>query len=170
MRTPAKLKPWFSTEQLRAWLQEASTKESYQKRLAVWLTHIGPLHAQQIAQYLGVSKQAVWLWIGQYNRMGPQGLERQGRGGRRWAFLSPKDEEKFLAGLQERASRGDILTAKQVHGDLCRLLGKEVSLAYVYKLFRRNEWRKVAPRPRHVKANPSAQEEFKKTLPRKSGK
>ena len=39
---------------------------------------------------------------------------------------------------------------------------KEVSLAYVYRLLRRHQWRKLGPRPRHVKADPEAQEAFKK--------
>jgi len=169
MRPPATLTPWFSTEQLLAWLQEAPTKASYQKRLAIWLTHVGPFSAHQVAQFLGVSKQAIWLWVGQYNRFGPSGLERRGRGGRRWSLLDPAEEAAFLAGYLERASRGDLLTARQVHQELCQRVGREVSLAYVYKLFRRNEWRKLTPRPRHVKADPAAQAEFKKTSPPGSG-
>jgi transposase len=80
MRNPSELAPWFSPEELLAWVQEAGDKAAYQKRLAIWLTHAGPFHAGEVARYLGVSKQAVWLWVGQYNKLGPDGLERPGRG------------------------------------------------------------------------------------------
>jgi len=41
MRPPASVQPWLSTEELQVWVREAPDKESYQRRLAVWLTQIG---------------------------------------------------------------------------------------------------------------------------------
>lgn len=163
MRNPSQLRPWFSPEELLAWVQEAGNRMDYQKRLAIWLTRAGPFHAADVARYLGISKQAVWLWVGQYNRQGPEGLERTGRGGRRWGYLTPEEEGELLAGFLERASRGEVVTALHLHRDICRRLGREVSIAYVYKLLHRNHWRKLAPRPHHPKANTEAQETFKKT-------
>ena len=106
MRPPATVEPWFSTEELPVWVRETPEKGSYQRRLAVWLTRIGQLPAPQIAEWLRVSKQAIWLWIGQYNHQGPEGLERQGRGGCRWAYLSLEEEEVFLQRFQRQSQRG----------------------------------------------------------------
>ena len=156
---------------MQTWVREASSRDEYQKRLAIWLTFVGSYPAHHVATLLGVSKQAVWLWVGQYNQRGPEGLERGGRGGRRWAFLSWEQEEAFLAGLEERAQKGQILTAPQMHQQLCQATGKKVSLmAYVYRLLHRHRWRKLGPRPRHVKADRQRQEEFKKNSPRSSRK
>ena len=47
------------------------------------------------------------------------------------------------------------------------MLGRTVSDDYIYDLLHRQGWGKVAPRPRHPKSEPEAQEEFKKN-PRKS--
>jgi transposase len=121
MRRPASIKPWMSAEDLQAWVREAASRAEYQRRLAIWLTHIGPFAAQQVATLLGVSKQAVWLWVSQYNRQGPAGLERQGRGGRRWGYLSWEAEEAFLVRLGEQAERGQILTPRQIHRQLAKL-------------------------------------------------
>jgi transposase len=162
MRRPASIQPWLSPEDLQTWVREAPNREQYQKRLAIWLTHIGPFPAHQVATLLGVSQQAVWLWVGQYNGQGPAGLQRRGRGGRRWAYLSLAEEQAFLASLEERAGQGRVLTAKQIHDELCRQVGKKVSLGYLYRLFHRHGWRKLGPRPRHVKASPEKQDEFKK--------
>lgn len=164
MRYPAQIKPWLTPEELSIWVREAPDRAAYQRRLAIWLTYIGPFSAQQVATLLQVSKQAVWLWVGQYNRRGLEGLERQGRGGRRWAYLSWSKEEALLRSFEERAVEGEIVTAKRILPEFQKAAGKKVSLAYIYRLLRRHGWRKLGPRPRHVKANPQDQEEFKKNF------
>jgi len=166
MRKPAQIKAWMSLEELASWVREAPTLEAYQKRLAIWLTKIGPYHAHQIADMLQVSIPAIWLWVKQYNRDGPQGLTRKGRGGRRWSYLSWEEEISFLASLEERALKGEVLTAPQILPELRKLVGKKVSLGYVYRLFHRHGWRELGPRPRHVKADRKSQEDFKKNSPR----
>ena len=162
MRRPAPIKPWLSEEECLVWIREAASREAYQRRLAIWLTQIGPFHAEEVARMLGISKQAVWLWVGQYNKDGPEGLMRKGRGGRRWSLLSWPQEEALLKSFETEALRGEVITAKQMLPKICQVAGEEVSLAYVYRLLRRHQWRKLGPRPRHVKADPQAQEEFKK--------
>lgn len=168
MRPPAKLEPWFSAEQLVAWLQEAPDKASYQRRLSIWLTHIGPFPAGEVATMLGVSKQAVWKWVSEYNEHGPEGLDREGRGGRRWGLLSIEEEQRLLSRFAAQARSGDIVSAKQLLPAVCEAVGREVSLAYVYKLLHRQAWRKLAPRPRHVKQDPAAQAAFKQTSRKRS--
>jgi len=124
MRKPASIRAWLSPEDLQTWVRQGRGRDQYQRRLAIWLTHIGPFPAHRVATLLGVSKQAVWAWVSQYNRHGPQGLERQGRGGRRWGYLSWEDEQDFLASLRERAQQGQILTARQIHRRRKRSLRK----------------------------------------------
>ncbi len=168
MRKPAPIHPWLSAEDLQVWVREASGRDEYQRRLAIWLTFIGPFPAHQVATLLGVSKQAVWLWVSQYNRHGPEGLKRRGRGGRRWAYLSLAEEARLLENLQPRAAQGQVLTAQQLYRQVCQATGKRVSLGYVYRLLHRHQWRKLGPRPRHVKANLQRQEDFKKNSPSSS--
>ncbi len=162
MRPAAQIAPWFSTSDLQVWVREAPDKAAYQRRLAIWLTQVERLAAHRVAQSLCVSTPAVWRWIAQYNQRGPEGLSRSGRGGRRWAFLSWEQEQRFLEKWQRAASRGEVLTAKQLHAQLEKMTGRRLSLGYVYRLLRRHGWRKLGPRPRHPQASLAAQEEFKK--------
>jgi len=111
---------------------------------------------------LQVSEQAVWLWVSQYNQKGPEGLVREGRGGRRWSYLSWAQEQALLEEFAARASRGELLTAKQMYPRVEEVAGRETSLDYVYRLLSRHQWRKLSPRPRHVKADAQKQEGFKK--------
>ena len=69
-------------------------------------------------------------------------------------------ERELLAALQEQAGRGQVLTTKQIHGRVRQAVGKKVSLDYVYRLLHRHGWRKLGPRPRHVKTDPQAQTEL----------
>jgi len=162
MRNPSSLTPWFTTDQLMAWVKESPDKSAYQRRLAIWLTHAERLSAHRVATLLAVSVQAVWKWLGEYNTFGPTGLDRKGRGGRRWGLMTLEEERTFLAQQLARAEAGDILTAKQLQPELARALGQDVSLDYVYKLLHRHDWRKLAPRPHHVRNDPAAAAAFKK--------
>jgi len=154
MRRPASIHPWLSPTALQAWVRKAHNREEYQKRLAVWLTHIGPFPAHRVATLLAVSKQAVWLWVSQYNLQGPRGLQRRGRGGRRRAYLTLAEEKAFLAEREERIRQGRVVTTRQMHGELCRQLGKRISLGYLYGLLHRHGWRKGKPSRRLVPAPP----------------
>jgi len=156
------VEPWLSELELLAWVRGAESRAACQRRLAVWITHLRHFPAREVATLLGVSTPAVWRWLSQYNDQGPAGLARQGRGGRRWAFLTLNQEQELLGTLQAEAGHGRVLTAKQIHGQIRRAVGKAVSLDYVYRLLHRHGWRKLGPRPRHVKADPETQADFKK--------
>jgi transposase len=162
MRKPARIKAWLNETDWGQWTREAQEVGELRRRLSVWLTFWG-YAAHEVAYWLQVSKQAVWLWVGQYNRQGPGGLEREGRGGRRWGFLSLEQEAHLLSGWERRAQQGQVLTAKAFRPWLAQATGRAVSMAYVYRLLKRHRWRKLGPRPRPVKASVRKQEAFNKT-------
>ena len=168
MRKPSSLSPWFTVEQLVAWVKEAPDKTAYQRRLAIWLTHAGPFAAHRVADLLAVSTQAVWKWVSEYNTLGPTGLDRKGRGGRRWGLMSLDEERAFLAEHLSEAESGNLLTAKQLASALAKKLGQEVSIDYIYGLLHRHEWRKLTPRPHHAKQDPALAEAFKKNFHKRS--
>ena len=93
-------------EDMFRWLQNAPDDASYKRRLAVWLTATSETGAETIAKTLGVSAQAVWLWLRQYDRFGPAGLERKGRGGRRRGFLTTKEETDLIGVLTKTLQAG----------------------------------------------------------------
>lgn len=154
------VEPWLSERELLEWVRAGKPRAAYQRRLAVWLTYLRHFPAHEVATLLGVSTPAVWRWLSQCNRQGPAGLARRGHGVRRWAFSTLDQERELLAALQEQAGRGQVLTTKQIHGRVRQAVGKKVSLDYVYRLLHRHGWRKLGPRPRHVKTDPQAQTEL----------
>jgi transposase len=154
MRRPALIHQWLSEKELKAWVRKARSREEYQKRIAIWMTLTGPFPAHRVASLLVVSKQAVWLWVSQYNRLGPDGLQRRGRGGRRRAYLSPSQEAALLESLQRLAQRGDSPTAKQVQEEVSQATRIKVSISYIYRLFNRIGWRRLGARTRHSRVSP----------------
>jgi transposase len=140
MRPPATIKDWLSLDEMFQWVQSAPDEPTSKCRMAIWLTHTGKIHAAKVATILGVSKQAVWLWIRQYNDRGPDGLERHGRGGRRWGFLSQQEETELLSPLIRRVRSGHLIKAATVQRLVEDRLQQKVSKSYIYKLLHRHGW------------------------------
>ena len=85
-----------------------------------------------------------------------------GSGGRRRSNLSLEEEVELLEPFIEKAKSGGLLVVSSIHEALEKRLGRKVSRASAYNLLHRHNWRKLAPDKRHVKADPEAQEEWKK--------
>jgi transposase len=142
MKMPAQIHPWLNDEELAKWVREAPSQDAYKKRLAIWLTRRGPFHAHRVSDLLQVSKQAVWLWIKQYNQGGPDSLDRKGRGGRRRAYLSLEEERALVERLQSQVAKGQAKKAKELLPEVLEAVGQNVSVAYVYRLMQRHERRR----------------------------
>jgi transposase len=142
MKMPAQIHPWLNDDDLSKWVREAPTQDAYKKRLAIWLTRRGPFHAHRVSDLLQVSKQAVWLWIKQYNQGGPDSLDRKGRGGRRRAYLSLDQERALVERLQTQVAKGQGKKAKELLPEVLEAVGQNVSVAYVYRLMQRHERRR----------------------------
>ena len=140
MKQPATIKPHLSVEQMFNWLQKSPDEAAHKRRMAIWMIHTGRLHAPKVAQILGISVQAVWLWTRQYNSKGPGGLDRKGRGGRRWAFLSKEREAELLKPFIKRAKSGDLAKASDIRSVFEKQLKRSVSMSYIYRLMARHGW------------------------------
>lgn len=160
MRTPATIAPWMEVDELERWARDAPTKALHERRLAIWWTARDRRHATEIAELLGVGSRTVRRWIRSFNTEGPAGLETDNLGGRRWAHLSEAEERATLADLRAHAEAGRLVTIHEVRASVEARVGHAISSGSLYALLHRHEWRKVVPRPRHVGADPDAQEAY----------
>jgi len=164
MRPPATIKPHFSIDEMFQWLQDAPDEASHKRRMAIWLTRTGNLYAKQVAKVLGVSVQAVWLWIRQYNTHGPAGLERSGRGGRRWGFLTPEQEAELLKPYLRDLHNGVITPPAQIKKVIEEKIGRTVSAPYVYRLLQRHRWAEIIAQSNPLSAVQKRLEEHLKVM------
>lgn len=162
MRPPSEIINWLSVEKMFKWLQKAPNESSHKRRMAIWLTHTGKLHANKVADILDVSTQAVWLWIGQYNASGPQGLERKGRGGRRWSYLAYDEESQLLKPFLRAVRAGKQPEPSLLKPLIEAKIGKKVSMPYIYRLLWRHNWSEAIAQSHIEIKQPDIEDDFRK--------
>lgn len=156
--------PHLDVEAVKQKLKTSRSFWSRQKWLIVYNALVDPRPALAIAQHTGVSVGTVHKVISQYNRKGAAALETLGKGGRRNCNLTLEQEKEFLAAFFEKARLGQIATTAEIKLAYEKLVARTVHKTTIYRLLDRHEWRKIVPRPRHIKANREEQEAFKKTF------
>jgi len=126
------------------------------------------IRADTIASVLGTSTSIVRRTVQLYNKGGADFTRHLQWGGRREdrSHLSLAEEKALLASIEVKSIKGEILTAKDIRKEVEKKVKRAVSEDYLWDLFRRHGWKKKAPRPKHPRQDPKAQEEFKKNSPK----
>jgi len=75
--------------QLERWVRGETTPQRVVRRARIVLLALDGLSAHQIAHRLGVSRPTVTLWIGRFERDGPQSLLHDAPGRGRHASVDP---------------------------------------------------------------------------------
>ena len=145
-------------------LKASNTKEDFQRVQAVLLRMEYGLRASEIAETLDMHKASVWKIHARFFKEGSSIFQSKVHGGRYRENLTIKEERKLLKSFFKQAKRSGILIVSKIKEAYEELLGREVPHSTIYRILERHGWRKIAPRPSHPKADPQAQEAFKKTL------
>ncbi len=148
-------------------IRQARGHNNVRKWLVIFNATVDPRPAREIALHVGLATGTVHNLISNYNRYGPEALEGPGRGGRRRAHMSAKEEAEFLEPFFEAAREGQIVIGAQIGRALEEHLGQRLHHSVVYRFLHRNEWRKIMPRSFHVQAKQTVQQEFKKNSPKR---
>lgn len=124
------------------------------------------MEASEIANVLCISQQKVYKVIQEYNKKGINYKMHTHWGGRRkeTSYLSLEEEDVLLKQLNQKAMNGLIITAKDIKIEFEKKIGRSVSEDYIWKVFKRHNWTKKAPRPEHPNTDYEKQEEFKKNF------
>ena len=128
------------------------------------------LYREEIAATLGRSRQFVDEWVGRYRTGGIDALRPKRQPGRARRLDAEQERqlcEQLDAGPGEASGRS-AFTGRDVQDLVARHFGKSYSLNGAYKLLHRLGYSWLMPRPRHPKADPAAEEAFKKKRSRSS--
>lgn len=124
-----------------------------------------------VAEVMGVGRDTVWRWIKRFRENGVEGLVDRPKG-----HNPPKLNEDEQAQIAEWLKEGRNQDGEKVHWTLARLrdevhrrFGKRVGKTPLWLLVRKMGFRQKVPRPTHAKADPEAQEDFKKNFRKGSG-
>jgi transposase len=157
--------PEGAAERLARLLKEARSKAEYQRVQCVWLRATLGLSSRQVAEVLGWQASSVRHVQARYLQQGEEALHDKPHGGRHHAHLTVEEAQNLMAPFIEKAKRGEVVVAAPVRQAYEDQLGYPVHHSIVYRALHRQGWRKVQPRPKHPKADATAQEEFKKSCP-----
>ena len=124
----------------------------------LWLLRTGR-SMEEVSGIVGVHYRTVQRWVGWYRQGGiAEVCARHGGGYGQPSWLTPEQE----AAVTQEAAKGTFTSA----GDVRRWVADQFGVAYrpkgIYGLLRRLRCRPKVPRPIHVKADPEAQEAWKK--------
>lgn len=178
MSTPAKascqtkvtrVKAHLSVTEVKARYEQAEGKVQRRRWLIVRTLLAEPRLAAVAARQVGCSSSTLNHVVAAYNRLGPAAFERpkaaEAHRGR--AHLKLEEERALLKELDERAAKGELVSAAPLRAALEKRAGAKVHPSSAHRLLARHGWRKLVPRPRHPKADAQAQEAHKKTSPRR---
>ena len=125
---------------------------------ALWLLRSG-WGMEQVAGIVGVHYRPVQRWVGWYRHGGvAEVCARHGGGRGQPAWLTPEQEGV----VAEEAAKGTFTTAADVRRWVADQFGVTYRPKGIYGLLRRLRCRPKVPRAIHVKADPQAQEAWKK--------
>ena len=150
-------------ERLLALQKQAQSITRWRRLEALWLREKLGLSGKEVAMALNYKLQTVHAIWHQW-RQGQESVFRRPRpGGRKHAYLTEAEEREFLAPFFGRAEAGGVLTVAAIQAAYEKRVNRTVSPSTVYRLLHRHGWRKIAPRKRHPKSDPTRQQLAKKT-------
>ena len=123
-----------------------------------------------IAAALGYTAKTIVLWVSHYNARGLEGLRAESPPGRS-CDLTPAQQEQLKARLDQGPLPEDGVTTlrgREIQRIVEENFGRRYCLNNIYDLLHRLDYSCLVPRPSHEKADPEAQETFKKRSCRKS--
>lgn len=162
MRTPTPIS-MEAIESLKGLLEVTRTKADFRRVLCMWLRARLQMPSREVAEAIGHSYGTVRRIQARYLREGESSLLGKGRGGRRYGNMSIDQETQLLTKFTEQAKAGGVIVVREIKSAYEKAIGHKVPKSTVYRMLDRHGWRKIAPRPRHPKADKKAQEAFKKT-------
>ena len=153
----------YSPQQLQRLAHRQTDARLWRRARIIRLAQDGQT-AVQIGRALGLSRRQVQHWVYRYNAHGWEGLADRPRGGNR-RRLTDAQEQQIQDYLDQQAADppAGVRRAADLQAWIQQHWGVLYSLPGLYNLLHRLGYSCLMPRPRHHKADPEAQQAFRKT-------
>ena len=135
-------------------------------RLKAMILKLQGVTTREISEKLDVAMSTIFEWLRKYKKSSIDVLKNKKRIGNN-RNLTFEEEKEFLRQFEERAEKGQIITAKEIEKAYRELVGHSIGNGQIYYVLKRHGFRKIMPRSRHPKkANEEAIEASKKLNPK----
>ena len=131
--------------------QRKTRDKNVSKRLRVLEMRYEGVPVKKIAEKLDLHPQSITVMCARYAREGLEEFARNKYTSHN-RTLSAEEEAEVLREAQRKADKGQMLTVEDIRAALDEKIGRKTEPSYVYKVLKRNGWRKVSPRSKHPKA------------------
>jgi transposase len=143
--------------------RKENNDKNVEKRLrAVQLRGEG-LGNKEIGLIVESHPDVVSRWVCNYLKHGLTALMNGKRGGNR-RNMTLDEESKFIASFKEKAEKGQLVTVKEIKVAYCEKIGHKCGNGQIYRVLKRQQWRKVVPRKEHPNKASEAEIEASKKL------
>lgn len=115
----------------------------------------------EIATMLNCSKSSVTHTISNYFRNGLDSIKWTKKEGNR-RNLELNEESEFLKPFLDKAEKGQMLIVNEIKQEYEEKVGHTVPHSTIYRVLKRQGWRKIMPRSKHPKSKPELFEAYKK--------
>ncbi|MBO5570745.1 MAG: helix-turn-helix domain-containing protein [Clostridia bacterium] len=147
-----KMKYQISPEQYAEILaaKKANRDKQIDARLNVLVLRYEGNNLAEIAKETGFHRSHVSGLIRQYFEEGLTAIsEKHYKGNRR--NLSLEEEREFLEKYRQQAEQGQLVSIQEMERDYEERVGHPIGSGQIYRVLKRQGWRKVMPRSRHPK-------------------
>ncbi len=154
--------PEERVRELMDFLKQVRDAQEYRRAQCILLRITQKMTAKKVSTITGYHPNKVRIFWSAFIDKGVDGLRRHPTKRCR-AYLSPEEEKELLHDFVEKARQGHIPVATEIQAALEEKIGHPIHKATLYRFLKRNDWRKVVPRPVHPKNDPEQATAFKKT-------
>lgn len=165
-----KLVEHLSTEELKARYKTSKEVKERLRWQVLWLIS-QQRPTREVSEIVAVDIQTVRRYVWDFNKKGPEAVtdhRKLGRGGVP-PLLDAEGMEELRRALEGPPPDGGLWNGPKVAAWLGQRVGRTVSSQTGWRYLHKAGWTLQSVRPASSKANPAAQEAFKKSAPRKAG-
>lgn len=149
-------------QEINVALKKSKNTLEYKRLECLKLRAEKSMKLHEISEVVGYNYKAVGNIISKYFKEGLQAILGESRKGGNKRNLSLEEEKALIQPFLKRAEQGKLLIVGEIHSAYEKKVGHKVPASTVYRMLARHNWRKIMPRSKHPKANPSEQEDYKK--------
>jgi transposase len=158
------IQPHLSIEELATQYRKAKDAVERSHWQIVWLLAQGK-PTREVAAVTGYCLNWIHILVRRYNQHGPQAIiDHRHRNPGAAPILSAEQQAHLVQALDAPPPDGDLWTGRQVAQWIQTHTGRTVPPQRGWEYLKRLNYSKRVLRPRHAKADPAAQEAFKKTF------
>jgi transposase len=155
----------FTQEQIDEILKaekEADNKYEIKRLMVLRLRAVEKMPAKEIGRIVGYPPASVNNILSKYFKDGLESMLGENRKGGNKRYLTESEENQILQEFESQAEDGKILIVADIKKAYEKASGKQVPKSTIYRMLKRQGWRKVMPRSKHPKSKPEEFSAYKK--------